>query len=115
MSHAVIRSDSDSDSASASLTAGFADLAAASAAVTVTAFLLIPDLVDVLLSLVLLTGAVLHSLDLGSSAYLLLAYISYFPSLSFLNETVLAFLTRLAVLRILYRPVEKQVRLRILT
>ena len=96
----VIYSDSDP-----------ADSAAAAVAVTVTAFLLVPDLVDVLLSLALLTGAVLHSLDLGSSAHLLLVYISYFPSSS--NKTVLVFLTYLAVLRILYRPVKKQVRLRI--
>ena len=121
----VIRSDSNSDSASADLTAGFAnpanpaDLAVAAVAVTVTAFLLVPDLVAVLLSLVLLTGAVLYSLDLRSSAYLLLVYLVYLPVSLFLDETVLAFLTfcsflRLAVLRILYRPVEKQVRLRIL-
>ena len=81
------------------------DLAVAAVAVTITAFLLIPDLVDVLLSLALLTSTVLYSLNLGSSTHLLLAYISYFPSSS--NKTVLVFLTCLAVLRILYRPVEK--------
>ena len=86
--------------------------AAATTAVTVTAFLLVPDLVDVLPSLTLLTGVALHSLNLGSSVYLLLAYISYFPGLSY--KTILVFLTCLAVLRILYRPVKKQVRLRIL-
>ena len=80
-----------------------ADPAAVAVAVSVSG--LVPDLVDVLLSLVLLTGAVLHSLDLGSSTYLLLAYISYFPGSS--DKTVLVFLTYLAVLRILYRPVEK--------
>ena len=116
MSRAVIRSDSNSDSASASLTASFTNLAdpaaITSATITITAFLLVPDLVDVLLSLALLTGAVLHSLDLGSSAYLLLIYLFYFPISLFLNETVLAFLTfcsflSLAVLRILYRPIKK--------
>ena len=109
MSRAVIRSDS-ADSAN------FADPAAVAVAVSVSG--LVPDLVDVLLSLVLLTGAVLHSLDLGSSAHLLLVYLFYFPVLLFLNETVLALLTFCpflypAVLRILYRPVEKQVRWRI--
>ena len=107
---------------SAGSTAGFADLAdpaaVASAAVTVTAFLLVPDLVDVLLSLVLLTGAVLHSLNLRSSAHLLLIYLVYLPISLFLNKTVLAFLTFCsflcpAVLQILSRPVKKQVRLRI--
>ena len=107
MSRAVIRSDSES----AGLAADPADSAVAAVAVTVAAFLLVPDLVGILPSLVLLTGAVLHSLDLGSSAYLLLTYISYFPGLS--DKTVLVFLTCLAVLRIPYRPVEKQVRLRI--
>ena len=116
MSRAVIRSDSDSDSASAGLTADPADLAdpAAAASAAVTAFGLVPDLVDDLPSLALLTSAALHSLDLRSSAYLLLVYLFYLPVSLFLNKTVLVFLTCLAVLRILYRPVEKQVRLRIL-
>ena len=105
----VIRSNSDSDSASASLTAGFADPTAVAVAVSVSG--LVPDLVDVLLSLALLTSIVLHSLDLGSSAHLLLAYISYFPGSFFHSEITLLFLTYLAVLRILYRPIEKQVRL----
>ena len=91
-----------------------ANPAAASAAITVTAFLLVPNLVDVLLSLVLLTSAMLYSLNLGSSAHLLLVYLFYSPSPFFYSETVLAFLMCLAVLRILYRPIEKQVRLRIL-
>ena len=113
MSRAVIRSDSDSAVLAVDPTdpADPADSAVASAAVT--AFGLVPDLVDDLPSLTLLTGAVLHSLDLRSSAHLLLVYLFYFPISLFLDETVLAFLTRLAVLRILYRPVEKQVRLRI--
>ena len=62
-------------------------------------------------SLALLTALVLHSLDLGSAAYLLLTYISYFPVLLFLDETVLAFLTCLAVLHILHMPIKTQVRL----
>ena len=91
-SRAVIRSDSDSaDSADP---ADSAD----SAAVAVSVSELVPDLVDDLPSLALLTGAVLYSLDLGSSAHLLLAYISYFSGLLFLAETVLAFLTCLAAL-----------------
>ena len=94
-SHAVIRSDSDFDSAG--LTAGSADFAdpadSVAAAAAVTVFELVPDLVDVLLSLALLTALVLHSLDLGSSAYLLLVYLFYFPVSLFLDETVLAFLT----------------------
>ena len=85
-----------------------------SAAITVSVSELVPDSVDDLPSLALLTGAVLYSLDLGSSAHLLLVYLSYFSDLFFLDETALVFLTCLAVLRILYRPVEKQVRLRIL-
>ena len=88
MSRAVIRPDSASADS-----ADFADPAAVAVAVSVS--------------------GLVHSLDLGSSAYLLLVYISYFPVSLFLNETVLAFLTRLAVLQILYRPIEKQVRLRI--
>ena len=108
----IIRSDSDSAGLAVD-PADFADPAAVAVAVSVSG--LVPDLVDVLLSLVLLTGAVLHSLDLGSSAHLLLVYLFYFPVSLFLDETVLAFLTCLAVLRILYRPVEKQVRLRIST
>ena len=101
MSRAVIRSnsDSDSDSASADSTTGFANLANPAD--------------SAIISLVLLTSAVLLSLNLGSSAYPLLTYISYFPGSS--NKTVLVFLTCLAVLRILYRPIKKQVRLRILT
>ena len=94
----------------------FANPTAITVAVSISG--LVPDLVGVLLSLVLLTGVVLHSLDLGSSAYLLLVYLFYLPVSLFLNKTVLAFLMFcsflcLAVLRILYRPVEKQVRLRI--
>ena len=111
MSRAVIRSDSDSDSASAGSTAGFADLADPAASAAVTAFGLVPDLVDDLPSLALLTSTALYSLNLRSSTHLLLVYISYFPG-SF-NKTILVFLTCLAVLRILYRPVKKQVRLRI--
>ena len=111
MSRAVIRSDSKS----AGLAVNPADPAnpttAASAAVT--AFGLVPDLVDDLPSLALLTSVVLHSLNLRSSAYLLLVYLFYFFISLFLDKTVLAFLTCLAVLRILYRPVEKQVRLQI--
>ena len=83
------------------------------AAVAVSVSELVPDLVDDLPSLALLTGAALYSLDLGSSAHLLLVYLSYFPDLFFPNETVLAFLTCLAVLRIPYRPVKMQERLRI--
>ena len=98
MSYAVIRSDSNS--ASASLTTSFASFTnpANSTAAAVTAFLLIPDLVDVLPSLALLTGVVLHSLNLRSSAHLLLIYLFHFPISLFLNKTVLAFLTRLAIL-----------------
>ena len=84
------------------------------AAVAVSISKLVPDLVDDLPSLALLTGAVLYSLDLRSSAHLLLAYLFYFPVSLFPNKTVLAFLTCLAVLRIPYRPVEKQERLQIL-
>ena len=69
-----------------------------SATSAVTVFELVPDSVDDLLSLALLTGAVLYSLDLRSSAHLLLVYLSYFFDLLFLAETVLAFLTCLAVL-----------------
>ena len=90
MSYAVICSNSES----ASLAADPANSTVAAVAVTVAAFLLVPDLVGVLPSLVLLTSAVLYSLNLGSSAYLLLIYISYFPSSS--NKTVLVFLTCLA-------------------
>ena len=92
MSHAVIRSDFDS--------ADPADLAdsAVAVAVAVSVFELVPDLVDDLLSLALLTGMVLYSLDLGNSVYLLLIYLSYFSDLLFLAETVLAFLMCLAVL-----------------
>ena len=82
---------SDSDPANS---ADSADFAAAAA----TVFKLVPDSVDDLLSLALLTALVLHSLDLGSSTYLLLVYLSYFSDLFFLNKTVLAFLTCLAVL-----------------
>ena len=85
-----------------------------STAATISVSKLVPDLVDDLLSLALLTNMALHSLDLGSSAHLLLVYLSYFPNLFFLAKTVLAFLTCLAILRILYRPVETQARLRIL-
>ena len=86
-----------------------ADPAAAAASVAV--FELVPDLVDVLPSLALLTALVLHSLDLGSAVHLLLVYLFYSPVSPFLNETVLVFLMFcpflcLAVLRILYRPVE---------
>ena len=110
MSCAVIRSDSESAGLAVD-PAGFTNPAAVAVAVSVSR--LVSNLVDVLLSLILLTSAVLHSLDLGSSAYLLLAYISYFPGSFFHGEIALLFLTCLAVLRILYRPVEKQVRLRI--
>ena len=88
-SHAVIHSDS----ASAGSAADLADPSAAA----VTASGLVPGLVDVL-SLVPLTSAVLHSLDLRSSAHLLLVYLSWFPDPFFLNETVLVFLTCLAIL-----------------
>ena len=85
-----------------------------SATIAISISKLVPDLVDDLPSLALLTSAVLYSLDLGSSAHLLLVYLSYFSNLLFLAETVLAFLTCLAVLQILYRPVKTQARLRIL-
>ena len=109
MSRTVIRSNSESAGLAIDPTnlANPADSAVTTIAITITAFLLVPDLVDVLLSLALLTSVVLYSLNLGSSTHLLLVYISYFPILLFLNKTVLAFLTRLAVLRILYRPVKK--------
>ena len=94
MSHAVIRSDFDS----AGSAAGFANFTAAAAAVTVSVSRLVFDLVDVLLSLALLTNAALHSLDLKSSVYLLLIYLSYFPNLFFLDETALVFLMCLAIL-----------------
>ena len=100
MSYAVIYSNSDP--------ANPADSAdSTAAAIAITAFLLVPDLVDILLSLTLLTGVVLHSLNLGSSAHLPLVYISYSPSSFFYGEIALLFLTCLAILRILYRPVEK--------
>ena len=111
----VIRSNSDS----AGLTINPADPAnpadsADSAAVTVSVSDLVPNLVDNLPSLALLTGAVLYSLNLRSSVHLLLVYLSYFSDLLFFTETVLAFLMCLAVLQILYRPVEMQARLQIL-
>ena len=108
MSYAVIRSNSNSNSASTGLTTSFANLtnpAATSATISVSR--LVPNLVDILLSLALLTSMVLYSLNLGSSAYLLLIYISYFPSLFFYGEITLLFLTYLAILRILYRPIKK--------
>ena len=130
-SRAVIRSNSNSDSTG--LTINPADPtdpadpanptdSTDSAAVAVSISKLIPDLVDDLPSLALLTGAVLYSLDLGSSAHLLLVYLSCFLVSFFLDETVLAFLTScsflylacLAVPRILYRPVKKQEKLQIL-
>ena len=116
----VIYSNSDSNSNSAGLTinpvdpADFTDFADFTA-IAVSVSELVPDLVDDLPSLALLTGTVLYSFDLGSSAHLLLIYLSYFSDLLFLTKTVLAFLTCLAVLRILHRPVETQARLRILT
>ena len=115
-SRAVIRSHRDS----AGLAVDPADFAD-SAAVAVSVSELVSDLVDDLPSLALLAGAVLYSLDLGSSACLLLACLSCFLVSFFLDETVLAFLTSCsflylacpAVPRILYKPVEMQVRLRI--
>ena len=89
----------------------------AAVAVAVSVSELVPDSVDNLLSLTLLTGAVLYSVNSGSFTCLLLAYLSYF-----LDETVLAFLTSYsfpylacpAVLQIPYRPVGRQERLQIL-
>ena len=99
MSYAVIRSDSNSAGLAVN-PVNPADPAnsADSAAVAVSVSELVPDLVNNLLSLALLTGTVLYSLNLGSSAHLLLVCLSYFSDLLFLAETVLAFLTRLAVL-----------------
>ena len=113
MSCAVIRSDSKSAclAVNPANPTDPADLAIAAVTVTITAFLLVPDLVDVLPSLALLTGAALHSLNLRSSAYLLLVYLFYLSISLFLNKTILAFLTYLAILQILYRPIKKQVRL----
>ena len=102
MSRAVIRSDSKSAGLAIN-PADFANPTAIAVAISISG--LVPNLVDILLSLVLLTSAVLHSLNLGSSAYLLLTYISYFPSL--FNKTILVFLTCLTILRILYRPIKK--------
>ena len=45
-----------------------------------------------------LADIVLYSFDPRGSTYLLLVYFSYFPGLFFLNKTVLALLTFLAVL-----------------
>ena len=126
MSRAVIRSNSDSDSDSdfdsdsAGLTINPADPADSAdsadfAAAAVFVVEPVPDLVDDLPSLALLTGVVLYSLDLGSFAHLLLVYLSYFFDLLFLAETVLAFLMCLVVLQIPYRPVKTQARLQILT
>ena len=80
-------------------------------AASITAFKLVPNLVDDLLSPALLTSAVLYSLNLGSFAYLLLTYLFYFSS-PFFFKTILVFLIScfylcLAILQILYRPVEK--------
>ena len=111
MSHTVIYSDSNSASLAIN-PADFANPAAVAVAISISR--LVPDLVDVLLSLTLLTGVALHPLDLGSFAYLLYVYLFYFPISLFLNKTVLAFLIYLAILRILYRPIKAQVRLRIL-
>jgi len=80
---------------------------------------LVFNLIDDLLSSALLTSLILYFLDLESFAYLLLAYLFCFFNPFFLNKTVLAFLTfffflypvYLAILQILYRPVEKQKRL----
>ena len=108
MSHTVIHSNTNSASLAINPT-DFAD--PTTIAVTISISALVPNLVDVFLPFTLLTSAVLYSLNLRYSTHLLLIYISYFPSLS--NKTVLVFLTYLAVLRILYRPVKKQVRLRI--
>ena len=113
MSCIVIRSNSNSAGLAINPT-NFANLAAIAVAVaisiSVTAFRLVFNLVDDL-SLTLLTSAVLYSLNLGCSAHLLLIYISYSSSSFFYNETALVFLMYLAILRILYRPIKKQVRL----
>ena len=104
-----MRSDSDSDSAGLAVDpvdpADSAD-SADSAVTSVAVFELVPDLVDDLLSLALLTALVLHSLDLRNSAHLLLIHLFYFSISLFPDETILAFLTCLAVLYILYRPVK---------
>ena len=100
---------------SASLTIDFTNFAAI--AVTVSVFELVPNLVNNLLSLALLTGVVLYSFDLGSFVCLLLTCLFYF-----FNETVLAFLTSYsfpylacpAVLQIPYRSVRRQEKLQIL-
>ena len=93
MSCAVIRSNSDS----AGLAVDPAD-STNSTAVAISVSDLVPDLVDNLPSLALLTGAVLYSFNRGSSAHLLLIYLFYFSNLLFLAKTVLAFLIYLAVL-----------------
>ena len=103
LSCAVIHSDFNS----AGLAASFTDFTI----VAVSVSRLVPNLVNVLLSLTLLTGTVLYSLDLGSSARLLLIYMPYFSDMLFLAKTILVFLICLAVLQILYRPVKTQVRL----
>jgi len=88
-SHAVIHSNADP----ADFTNSAATIAAVTvAAIAVTISRLVPDSVDVLPSLALLTGVVLYSFNL-SSAHLLLIYIFYSPNLFFLNKTILAFLT----------------------
>ena len=92
LSYVVIRSDFNSTS----LATGFTNFAAIAVAISVSK--LVPNLVNNLPSLTLLTGAVLYSLDLGSSTHLLLVYLSYFSDLLFLAKTVLAFLICLAVL-----------------
>ena len=117
MSYAVIHSYSNSNSAGlAVIPADFTNSA------TISVSELVSNLVDDLPSLALLTGAVLYSFNSGSFACLLLVYFSCFFISFFFNETVLAFLTSClflylacpAVPRILYRPVETQIRLRIL-
>ena len=110
------------DSASASSATNptdFADPIAAAAAITISISRLVPDSIDVLPSLALLTNAALYSLDLGSSAYLLLVYPSYFFGPFFLDKTISVFLASCsflypAVLRILYTPIKRQERLQIL-
>ena len=103
MSYTVIHSNSNS-AGSATNPTDFADFTATTIAVSISG--LVPNSIDVLLSLALLTSAVLYFLDLGSSAHLLLIYLFYFPNPFFFNKVVLAFLTYLAILRILYKPVK---------
>ena len=106
----LIRSHFDFASLTINFT-NFADLTnSAAVAVAISISELVPNLVNNLLSLTLLIGAVLYFFDLGSFAYLLLIYLFYF-----FNKTVLAFLMSysflylacLAVLQILYRPIRR--------